>query len=50
LYILFSLVVIKQVGLMVKSLNGQLDLPLKLIAYIHTGLALGVFVLALVVL
>ena len=38
------------VQLMSHSLNGTLDLPLRLIALIHLGLTVGVFLLALLVL
>lgn len=50
LYLVFALVVIRQVQLMSKSLNGSLDLPLRLIALVHLGLVIGVFLFALVVL
>ena len=50
LYIVFAVVVIRQVQLMSHSLNGTLDLPLRLIALIHLGLTVGVFLLALLVL
>lgn len=50
LYIVFSIVVVRQVSLMTETLNGQLELPLKTIATIHLLGAILVFVLALLVL
>ena len=50
LYLVFALVVIRQVQLMSKSLNGSLDLPLRLMALVHLGMVIGVFLFALVVL
>jgi len=50
LYLVFAVVVIRQVQLMSKALNGSLDLPLRLIALIHLGMVIAVFLFALVVL
>ena len=50
LYIAFAVIVIRQVKLMGQTLNGALNLPLKLIAWVHFLVAVSVFVLALVVL
>ena len=50
IYIIFSVVVIRQVKSMIQALNGTLDLPLRLIAWIHLGIAVFVFFLALIVL
>lgn len=50
MYVVFSLVMIRQAQLMVKTLNGQLDLPVIVVAVVHFVVAVGVFVLALVVL
>lgn len=50
LYIAFAVIVIRQVGLMSKTLNGKFAIPLKLISYVHLLVALAVFLLALVIL
>jgi len=50
LYLVFAVVVIRQVELMLQALNGALDVPLKLIVGIHLLVAIGVFLVALVVL
>lgn len=50
LYIAFSVVVVRQVKMMSQTLNGILDLPLKLITLAHLGIAVFVFLLALVIL
>lgn len=49
-YLIFSLLVIKQVRQMVTTVNGVLTEPLKLISYLHFLVALGVFCLAIIVL
>lgn len=50
LYIAFAVIVIRQVGLMSKTLNGEFAKPLKFISWVHLLAALVVFLLALVVL
>lgn len=50
LYIMFALVIVKQVNLMTQTLGGQLELPLKLIAAIHLAGAIFIFVLAIMIL
>ena len=50
LYLIFAGVVIRQVQLMSGSLNGTLDLPLRTIAWVHFGVAVAVFLFAVVVL
>lgn len=50
LYVLFAVVVVRQVSLMLKTLGGQLELPLRLVAAIHLAGAIFIFVLALVIL
>lgn len=50
IYIVFSIVVIRQINLMSQALNGALNVPLKVIAWLHFGMALFVFFLGLVVL
>ena len=49
-YLLFSLVMIRQVTEMTKTLNGSLNLPLKAIAWIHLAVAIGAWLLVLMVL
>lgn len=50
LYIAFAWVVIRQVALMSKALDGMINLPLKLIARGQLILAVIVFLVALVIL
>ncbi|MBI4034951.1 MAG: hypothetical protein HY381_00960 [Candidatus Chisholmbacteria bacterium] len=50
LYGVFAVVVIRQVQLMSRTLNGALELPLRVIAYTHLGVAVAMLVLALVIL
>jgi len=50
LYLVFAVVIIKQVNLMRRSLNGILEWPLPVLAWIHFGFALSVFLLAAVIL
>lgn len=50
LYLVFAIVVIRQVNLMRRVLNGVLGWPLVTVAWIHLGLAVGVFLLGLVIL
>ena len=49
-YIVFGVAVIRQVGLMSKALNGSLEFPVKIIAWIHLGLIIFLFILALLAL
>jgi hypothetical protein len=50
IYVVFALVVVSQVRQMTQTLNGSLDLPLKLLSWIHFGVAIGALLLAFVVL
>lgn len=50
IYVAFAVIVVRQVDLMHQTLNGVLDFPLKLIAWIHLGVAVAIFLLALVIL
>lgn len=50
LYLVFAIVVIRQVHLMRRVLNGVLGWPLVTVAWIHLGLAVGVLLLAIVIL
>lgn len=48
LYLVFSIMVIKEVDLMNKTITGVYNLPIKLIAWLHLLLALSVFIVALI--
>jgi hypothetical protein len=50
LYIAFAVIVVRQVNLMIQTLNGVLRLPLKIVALIHLGVAVFIFWLALMTL
>lgn len=50
IYIAFAVIVIRQVGLMSKTLDGEFAPLLKLLSWIHLLVAVTVFFLALVVL
>ncbi|MFZ5365851.1 MAG: DUF5657 family protein [Patescibacteria group bacterium] len=50
IYVVFAIVVVRQVSLMTETLNGQLELPLKVISTIHLLGAILVFLLALIIL
>ena len=48
IYIVFSLVIVRQVNLMTETLEVGFEAPLKLAAIVHVVLAIGVFTLALI--
>lgn len=50
IFLIFSLVVVRQVDLMAKTIHTQLDKPLKIAAYLLTILAAGAFILGLCIL
>lgn len=50
LYLAFAIIVVRQVKLMSRTLNGLLDIPLRLFSLIHLAAAIGVFILALIIL
>lgn len=50
IYLAFAVIVIRQVGLMSKTVNGTLEIPIKSITWIHLLVAIGVFLLALTIL
>lgn len=50
IYIVFSLVVVRQVNLMTETLEVGFEAPLKVAAIAHLLLAVGVFILALIIL
>lgn len=47
IYFIFSLVVVRQVDLMAKTIHTELDKPLKIAAYLLAILAAGVFILGI---
>jgi hypothetical protein len=49
IYIGFAVIVIRQVSLMTKTLNTPFELLLKLIAWLHLIVAIGIFFLALII-
>ena len=50
LYVVFALIVVRQVNLMAKTLIVPIDLPIKFVAWIHFGLAIFTFLLVLIIL
>lgn len=50
LYIAFALVVIRQTSLMTKTLIGGFAAPIKIVVLAHLGVAIAVFLLALMIL
>lgn len=50
IYVLFSLIVVRQVQLMTDTLEVGFESPIRLIALLHLIVSLGVFILALFIL
>lgn len=50
IYVAFSVIVVRQVGLMVRAVEVPLENSLKLIAWLHLLAAIGLFFLALIIL
>jgi len=50
MYIVFSLVVIRQIKLMLKTVDMGLNLPIRFIGWVHFLFAVGIFVIAFVIL
>ena len=50
LYIIFAVVVVKQVGLMIKTIKVGFEAPIKFVAWGHLLFAIGIFVLAITIL
>lgn len=46
-YFAFGVVVVRQAALMSKTLNGVIDVPIKILAWIHLGMILGLFLVIL---
>lgn len=49
-YLVFAIVVIQQVNAMTKVVSGQLNIPLKILSWIHLLMTLFVIILAIVIL
>jgi len=49
-YLAFAVIVIRQVQLMVKTLNGSFDLPLQILSFVHMAFAAFVFLMAMAIL
>ncbi|HEX6977123.1 MAG TPA: DUF5657 family protein [Patescibacteria group bacterium] len=50
IYLIFALVVIKQVNIMTDTLDLSFEIPVKVLAYLHFLFALGVLVIAFLIL
>jgi len=50
MYIVFSLVVIRQIRLMLETVDMGLNLPIRFIGWAHFLFAVGIFVIALTIL
>jgi hypothetical protein len=50
LYIIFALVVVRQVQLMTDTLELEFEFPVRMLSYLHLGFAVVVFALALLIL
>jgi len=50
LYIIFAVVIVKQVGLMIKTVKVGFETPIKYVAWGHLLFAVGIFVLAIIIL
>ncbi|MFC1711008.1 DUF5657 family protein [Patescibacteria group bacterium] len=50
IYLVFAIMVLREVDLMNRTLKGVFNLPIKLVAWIHLIFAVLVFLLALIIL
>ena len=50
LYLAFAVVVVREVKLMTRTVTGKLDSVIHLVSWVHFALAVGLFLLALMVL
>lgn len=50
IYLAFAVIVVRQVNLMTQTLNGTFEASLKLISWIHLGVTISIFLLALIIL
>lgn len=46
-YLVFAVLVVRQVQLMTRTVKGDLDREVKIMSWVHFGLAVGVFLFAL---
>ena len=46
-YLAFGVIVVRQVGLMSKTLEGSLNLPIRVIAWVHLGMIIGLLLIIL---
>lgn len=49
-YIIFALVVVRQVGLMTDTLEVGFERPVRIIAWVHLFFAMGILILAILIL
>lgn len=47
-YIVFASVIIRQVQMMLQSLNGVLNLPIRLVAWLHLAIAVLLLLLSII--
>lgn len=47
IYLVFAFVVVRQVSMMIKVISGSIDLPLKILAWLHFIFAVLVILLAI---
>ena len=50
IYIVFAAVIVKQVSLMIKTIKVGFEAPIKFVAWGHLLFAVGIFVLAIIIL
>lgn len=50
IYVVFALVVIKQITLMLNTVDMGFSFPIRLLGYMHLLFSIGVFILALLIL
>lgn len=50
LYLVFAVVVIREVKLMTRTVTGRLDSVVRVVAWVHFALSVGIFLVALIVL
>jgi hypothetical protein len=50
IYIVFALVIVRQVGLMTRTLRVGFEFPIQLVAFGHLLFAIGIFILAYTIL
>ena len=50
LYVIFALVVVRQVQLMTKTIHMNFEIPVKFLVLVHLFFAIGVLIFALIIL